>query len=195
MSSVLYLMPDLFDLYFYDQYILDWWWYGAVTQGQFRTDENDWYSRVEETDNWLHIDGTYEKIGQYLEEIMESEFDFEGIASQIDNQEDMELFTGVMYVLASQTYELDWYVELPKDGSYDDEAWLVIWRTLEMANIVHRPDAPGPYDDISGLNYGQIQSLGLKYSMNQILREINENGESVDVTAEWLTQFQCCYDG
>lgn len=85
---------------------------------------------------------------------MDSEFDFDSIASQIDNEEDMELFTGVMYILASQTYELDWYVELPQNDDYDNEAWLIIWRTLENAGIVHRAEAPGPYDEITGLNFG-----------------------------------------
>jgi len=68
----------------------------------------------------------------------------------------MELFTGVMYILASQTYELEWYADLPLDGSYENEAWLIIWRTLENAGIVNRADAPGPYDEVSGWNFGQI---------------------------------------
>lgn len=123
---------------------------------------------------------------------MESNFDFESIADQIYDQEQMELFTGVMYVLASQTYELDWYSEVPSNGTYDDISWLVIWRTLEMAEIVHKPYAPGPYDEVSGYNFGQIQSVGLKYSMNHILRDIQD---IEFVTAEWLTYYQCCYGG
>lgn len=106
----------------------------------------------------------------------------------------MELFTGVMYILASQTYELDWYIEVPANGTYDNESWLLIWRTLEMAGIVHRYEAPGPYDEISGLNLGQIQSIGLKYSMNHILSDIGSQ-RPVNVTAEWLTEYLCCYDG
>lgn len=51
--SVIEIMPELFDLYFYDQYILDWWWYGAVTYGQFRTEEDNWWNSVEEYDYYL----------------------------------------------------------------------------------------------------------------------------------------------
>lgn len=60
MADLVFIMPDLFDLYFYDQYILGWWWYGAVTQGQFRTDEEDWWNEVEEYDYYLEEAGTYD---------------------------------------------------------------------------------------------------------------------------------------
>lgn len=67
MQSIVDLMPDLFDLYFYDQYILDWWWYGAFTAGEYRSDEDNWWNNVYEYDMAMEEMGTYKDIEYYLD--------------------------------------------------------------------------------------------------------------------------------
>lgn len=62
MVNVLYLMPDLFDMYFYESYQLDDWWYGAYTEATQRTDEENWWNEVQWYDQILRDDGTKDKI-------------------------------------------------------------------------------------------------------------------------------------
>lgn len=85
MVNVLYLMPHLFDLYFYESYELDDWWYGAYTKANQRSDEESWWNEVQWYDEMLRDDGTKDKIQYYLDLIMERNMDFESIASEIYN--------------------------------------------------------------------------------------------------------------
>ena len=63
-----------------------------------------------------------------------------------------------------------------------------------MANIVERSDMIGPIDYVSQMNPGQIGSIAIKSSMNQIIPAINSMSNPSNITAEWLSQFMCCTD-
>lgn len=123
--------------------------------------------------------------------------DVESIANEIYDQEEMELFTGITYVLATQSYDLELYAEFPSgfNAELDDYAWLMIWNVLDMASIVERTDVIGPIDKVSYMNPGQIGSIAMKYSMNKIIPAIDSMTNSTNITSEWLSQFMCCYDG
>lgn len=87
---------------------------------------------------------------------MERNMDVESIANEIYDQEEMELFTGITYVLATQSYDLELYAEFPSgfNAELDDYAWLMIWNVLDMASIVERTDVIGPIDKVSYMNPG-----------------------------------------
>lgn len=95
-------MPTIFEFYFYgESEDHDTWWNAAYESGKYRTEEEQWWNEVQWYDQMFSEEGVYRDIDYYLNQIDQRNLDFESIAEEINDEDQMKIFTEIMHVLAT----------------------------------------------------------------------------------------------